>query len=92
MRRTPASALPASLLAACALIAFADSPPAFFENMAAGSGIDFVLQNSRTPEKHQVETNAGGVALLDYDGDGKLDIFFANGAPQPALKKTDASY
>ena len=47
MRRTPASALPASLLAACALIAFADSPPAFFENMAAGSGIDFVLQNSR---------------------------------------------
>lgn len=34
----------------------------------------------------------GGVALLDYNNDGLLDIFFTNGAAIPALEKTDASY
>lgn len=32
----------------------------------------------------------GGVAVLDYDNDGKLDLFFANGAAQPGLKKAGA--
>jgi hypothetical protein len=30
-----------------------------------------------------VETTGGGVGLLDYDGDGDLDIFFAQGVPLP---------
>ncbi len=34
----------------------------------------------------------GGVAIFDYDNDGKMDIFFTNGAKLPELKKTDASY
>jgi hypothetical protein len=42
-------------------------------------GIDFTLQNSPTPQKHLIETMPGGVALLDYDNDGLLDIFFVNG-------------
>src|SRR6202047_420435 len=42
-------------------------------------GIDFTLQNSPTPQKHLVETMPGGVALLDYNNDGLLDIFFVNG-------------
>src|SRR5258708_19352580 len=42
-------------------------------------GIDFVLQNSPTPQKHLIETMPGGVALLDYNNDGLLDIFFVNG-------------
>src|SRR6204780_1099300 len=42
-------------------------------------GIDFTLQNSPTPQKHLIETMAGGVALLDYNNDGLLDIFFVNG-------------
>ena len=28
-----------------------------------------------------------GVGLLDYDGDGYLDIYFVNGAAIPSLKK-----
>ena len=51
------------------------------------SGIDFVLQNSATPQKHQPETMPGGIAILDYDNDGKPDLFFVNGAEQPSLKK-----
>src|ERR1700716_2102929 len=42
-------------------------------------GIDFVLQNSPTPQKHLIETMPGGVALLDYNNDGLLDIFLVNG-------------
>ncbi len=41
-------------------------------------GIDFTLLNSPTPQKHLIETMPGGVALLDYNNDGLLDIFFVN--------------
>ena len=34
----------------------------------------------------------GGVAILDFDNDGKEDIFFSNGAKLPELKKTNPSF
>jgi enediyne biosynthesis protein E4 len=42
-------------------------------------GVDFTLQNSPTPQKYLIETMPGGVALLDYNNDGLLDVFFVNG-------------
>src|SRR5580700_11605009 len=42
-------------------------------------GIDFTLQNSPTSLKYLIETMPGGVALLDYNNDGLLDIFLVNG-------------
>ncbi len=39
-----------------------------------------------------IETIPGGVAVFDYDGDGRMDVFFANGAPQPGLRKSDPSF
>jgi hypothetical protein len=66
--------------------------PITFEDVTAQSRIDFVLENSATPEKHQIETMVGGVALLDYDRDGLLDIFFTNGARQPSLVKDDPRF
>ncbi len=76
--------------AALALLVAAPAPdPVSFENITERSGIDFLLRNGATPEKHQIETMAGGVALFDYDGDGLLDVFFTNGAPQPSLAKDD---
>jgi enediyne biosynthesis protein E4 len=42
-------------------------------------GIDFILQNSPTPQKYLIETMPGGVALFDYNNDGLLDLFFVNG-------------
>jgi enediyne biosynthesis protein E4 len=42
-------------------------------------GIDFILQNSPTPQKYLIETMPGGAALLDYNNDGLLDLFFVNG-------------
>jgi enediyne biosynthesis protein E4 len=54
--------------------------------------IDFRLENCETPERHAPETMAGGVAIFDYNNDGKLDIFFANGADIQTLKKTSPEY
>jgi enediyne biosynthesis protein E4 len=54
--------------------------------------IDFQLDSSETPERHAPETMAGGVAVFDYNNDGKLDIFFTNGADIKTLHKTSAKY
>src|SRR5512140_1195532 len=43
-------------------------------------GISFRQQASPTSKKYLLETMGSGVALFDYDNDGRLDIFFANGA------------
>ena len=73
---------------ALALLAAPTSQSPFLEL----TPIPFVLRNAATPEKHQIETMAGGVAVIDFDHDGKPDLFFANGAAQPSLRKTDSSY
>jgi enediyne biosynthesis protein E4 len=60
-----------------------------FENIIEASGIKFVLNNSVTPEKHQIETMMGGVALFDYNNDNLLDIYFTNGARLTKMDKSD---
>src|SRR2546425_13034008 len=57
--------------------ALAAAAPIF--EMKLPRGLDFTLQNSPTPEKYLIETMPGGVALLDYNNDGLLDIFLVNG-------------
>jgi hypothetical protein len=42
------------------------------------AGLVFRHENSPTPRKHLIETMGGGVALLDYNNDGLLDIFLVN--------------
>ena len=54
--------------------------------------IDFTLDSDETPERHAPETMAGGVAVFDYNNDGKLDIFFTNGADIKTLQKNSPKY
>jgi enediyne biosynthesis protein E4 len=51
-----------------------------FTDITERSGITFTHAASKTPVKYLPETMGGGVALLDYNNDGRLDIFFTNGA------------
>jgi enediyne biosynthesis protein E4 len=66
--------------------------PISFRDVSSTSGVNFVLDASPTSAKHQPETMAGGVALLDYNGDGLLDIYMVNGADMPSLEKRGAQY
>jgi hypothetical protein len=54
--------------------------------------IPFRLENSETPARNAPETMPGGVAVFDYNGDGRPDIFFTNGASIATLKKDSPKY
>ena len=54
--------------------------------------LPFVLHNGATRQRHLPEIVPGGVAAFDYDGDGLIDLFFANGAEMPSLRKGGAPY
>ena len=66
--------------------------PIRFREVAQQSGLDFVLHNNPTPRKHMIETMAGGLAAFDYNNDGKVDIFFTNGAAIPSLEKESPKF
>ncbi|MGA2578207.1 MAG: CRTAC1 family protein [Bryobacteraceae bacterium] len=75
------------------------APLPVFVDVTAKAGIAFQLLSSRTPQKYLIESMPGGVAMLDYDGDGFADLFFVNGArldspmpPGAAPDKSDSKY
>ncbi len=65
------------------------SPPAQAAPQPAGkfvettdrSGVHFAGVASHTSKKYLMETMGSGVAMFDYDNDGRMDLFFVNGAP-----------
>jgi hypothetical protein len=52
-----------------------------FVDVTATRSIQFEYRASHTSKKYLLETMGAGVALFDYDNDGRLDIFVVNGAP-----------
>jgi len=58
-------------------------PTVLFEERAKAMGIDFVHVNGARGQKWMPETMGGGVAVLDYDGDGRPDLLFVSGAYWP---------
>jgi hypothetical protein len=70
-----------------------------FTDITATSGINFQHAASATSQKYLLEAMGGGVGLFDYDNDGRLDLYFTNGAqlldPMPGgamPDKLDAKY
>jgi len=57
-----------------------ENGPAFFRDLTADSGIQFTYRNGEEARGYTLlETLGGGVGLIDYDGDGLLDIFVTGG-------------
>ncbi len=52
-----------------------------FTDITDSVHLKFEYQASHTSKKYLIETMGSGVALFDYDNDGRLDIFVVNGAP-----------
>jgi hypothetical protein len=65
---------------------FVDSGPVIFKDVAKEAGLSGWVHKMGVPEKNFiVETNGSGVALIDYDNDGWLDIYLVNGSTFDAL-------
>jgi len=54
--------------------------------------LPFHLENSESMARNAPESMPGGVAVFDFNGDGRPDIFFTNGADIATLKKSSAKY
>ncbi|HKY32617.1 MAG TPA: CRTAC1 family protein [Candidatus Polarisedimenticolia bacterium] len=93
-----AAAVPALLLAAaaagcggCGAPSETTSPPPAtppraevrFQDVTAEAGISFRHVSGAYGRKYLPETMGAGVAVLDYDGDGRQDLYFVNGARWP---------
>ncbi len=71
--------------ALCSMLTVAASDLRFTEG-AREAGLNF-QRSSGTPEKKFIiESMSGGVALFDYNGDGRLDIYFVNGNSLEGLR------
>ena len=76
---------------------FAQAEPKLptFIDVATRVGVRFLSQASHTSRKYLPESMVGGVAMLDYNKDGNLDLFFVNGAaladPMAAGQQPDKS-
>ncbi len=57
--------------------------PFRFAEIAHQAGIDFVHFSGMTEERYAPTANGSGVAIFDYDNDGKLDLYFATGTLLP---------
>jgi hypothetical protein len=62
--------------------------PIHFTDTSAAARLSFRHVKGGSGRHYYPEQFGGGVALLDYDGDGRLDVYFVQGAPLPGFTQT----
>jgi enediyne biosynthesis protein E4 len=67
-------------------------PDHWFTDVAGRSSFPYRTNNNFTGRKYFPQPMCGGVAAIDYDNDGRMDLFFTNGARLPELVKTTPDF
>lgn len=75
------AALRVSLVLALLSVPWPASAADAFRDVTAECGLDFVHLNGMSGKLYYPEVFGSGVGLLDYDGDGDLDVYLAQGGP-----------
>ena len=92
----PAVARAVGAMHASPLQSAATPPPMFTEVPPSASGITWVHDNARSPQRFLPESLGPGCAFLDYDNDGWMDIYLVNSGPcdffQPPRPLKNALY
>lgn len=74
------------------LVSQASGQRYWFTDVAARSSFSYISNNHYTGRKYFPQPMCGGIAVLDYNNDGLMDLFFTNGAELPSLKKTSSAF
>ncbi|MBL8173822.1 MAG: CRTAC1 family protein [Bryobacterales bacterium] len=77
-------------LAIALLLAGQVAAPPVFRDITAAAGIVWRHFNGLSPDRYLLESTTGGVAVLDFDNDGLMDLFFVNGGETPRGKSKTA--
>ncbi|MBC7926502.1 MAG: VCBS repeat-containing protein, partial [Bryobacteraceae bacterium] len=73
-------------------LAFLLSFAVFQLQLTRPAGLDFLHRNSPTEQRYLIETMGGGVGLIDYNNDGRLDIFLVNSGKLESATKAPVNF